>query len=107
MRAEFLPRSADVVTIFFAPDDAVGRSHGVTAQPTEEQALEQSVGLVTGVRFAPAIVAEQMLDLVPDIIIDDGLVLAGVDFVLIADLAEVGDVGEELVQSALGERPIA
>ena len=107
VRAQFLPGSADVVTVLLATDDAVGRGHGVTAQPAKEQALEQGIGLVMSVRLAAAVVAKQVLDLVPDIVSDDGLVFAVVDLVFIADLAEVGDVGEELVQSALGERPAA
>ena len=48
-----------------------------------------------------------MLDLIPDSVSDDGLVFADMDFMFVADLAEVGDVGQELVQRALGERPTA
>ena len=107
VRPQFLPGGADVVTVLLATDDAVGRGHGVMAQPAEEQALEQGVGLVMSVRLAPAVVAKQVLNLVPGIVVDDGLVFAVVDLVFIADLAQIGDVGEELVQSALGKRPTA
>ena len=107
MRAQFLPGGADVITVLLATDHAVGRGHGVTAQAAKEQALEQGIRLVMSVRLAAAVVAKQVLDLVPDSVSDDGLVFADVDLMFVANLAQVGDVGEELVQRALGERPTA
>ena len=107
LRPEFLPGSADVVMVFLVADAAVGRGHGVMAKTTEEQTLEKSIGRVVGMRLTPAVVVEKMLDLVPLVVIDDGLVFADVGFVFMADLAEVSDVGQELVQGALGEGPTA
>ena len=107
MCAQFLAGGADVVMVLLATDHAVGRGHGVTAQTAKEQPLEQGIGLLMSVRLAAAVVAKQVLDLIPNSVSDDGLVFAVVDLVLIANLAQVGDVGEELVQRALGERPAA
>ena len=39
--------------------------------------------------------------------VDCGRLLAGMDFVLVAQLAVVGDVGQKLIQAALGEGPAA
>ena len=107
VRAQFLPRGADVIAILLAASDAVGRGHGVTARLAKEQALEQGIRRVMRVRLAPAVVAQQVLHLVPDIVSDDGLVFADVNLMFVANLAQISDIGEELVQRALGERPTA
>src|SRR5262249_28241485 len=41
----------------------------------------------------------------PDVEVHDCLVLAGMGLVLVADLPEVGDIGEQASQAALVERP--
>ena len=48
--------------------------------------------------------AAAVLDPLPDGRHRRWRLLAGVDFVLVADLADVGDVGQQLVQAGLGER---
>ena len=57
--------------------------------------------------FGRGVLSEKLLNHVPGDFVDDGLVFAGVGLVLVADLAEVGDVGQELVQRALAENPAA
>ena len=47
--------------------------------------------------------AEKLLDLLPYVRVDDGLVLAGVHFLLVLDLAQVDSVGQQVVQAALGK----
>jgi hypothetical protein len=53
----------------------------------------------------PAVAVEERLDPLPDILADNGRVLTLVDLVFVRDLADVRDVGEQLVQSRLGELP--
>ena len=48
--------------------------------------------------------AEKLLDLLPYVRVDDGLVLASVDFLFVFHLAQVDGIGEQVVQAALSER---
>src|SRR5438093_8124982 len=52
---------------------------------------------------ARALLAEQVLNLLPHIWGDDGLVLAGMDFLLVLNLPKVDGVGQQVVQAALGK----
>jgi hypothetical protein len=86
----------------------VRRRHGAAARRAAQQALEQGVELGADRGTALAAVAlQQRLHLLPCVGVHDGGVLAGVDLSLVAHLAEVRDVGQELVQRRLGERPAA
>src|SRR5262249_46787962 len=73
----------------------LGRSHGTTARPTKKQALQQ------GLRRRPdrsrpprTILSQERLDFLPSLLVDDCLLFAGMDFVAIAHLADVSDVGQ-------------
>jgi hypothetical protein len=46
---------------------------------------------------------EQLLYLLKHLPIHDGLVLSGIDFLLVADLAQVDHVREKVVQVGLGK----
>ncbi len=54
-----------------------------------------------------AVAPQQVLHLLPELLFDDGRVLARVDLALVADLAGIGDVGQEFVEVGPGERPAA
>ena len=66
--------------------------------------MEQSTELVPRLPApGPALVPELGLHLLPDIGRDDGRLLAVVEFVLVVDLADVGDPGQQPVQVGFGE----
>src|SRR6266852_1487832 len=79
-----------------------GRRHGKAAGAATQDALEKRMRLGAG-GGAGALLAEQLLDLLPHVRGEDGLVLAGVHFLLVLDLAQVDGVGQQVVQAALGE----
>src|SRR5262249_20865326 len=98
---------ADVVTIAQAAvTGGVRRSHGTATWHTVQQALEQRPEAVPHGRAAgAAVLAQALLDALPQFRLDDGRVLAGMHLGLVADLARIGHVAEQLVQASLGEGP--
>src|SRR4051812_39648327 len=67
LSAELLPGGADVIMVLLAAHVAVGRRHGMATKTAEEQPLEKSIGTVPVVGLTSAMLAEQVLDLVPNI----------------------------------------
>src|SRR5207247_9321248 len=73
-----------------------------------QPAFQQSPGMVARHGdTAPAMLLQVHLHLLPYGRIDNGGMLAVVDFVLMLDLADVEDIGQQLVQACLGERSTA
>lgn len=81
------------------------RRHGTIAGHAPQEALEQRAELVAN-RRAPgaAVPLEKRLHPLPDVRVHDGGVFAVVDLGFVLDLANVGDVGEQLVQAGLRKR---
>src|SRR5439155_12702219 len=83
-------------------------SHGAAAGHAVQQALEQCSEAVSHRRAAgAAVLTQQFLDALPDLRLDDGFLLAGMDLGLVPDLAGVGHVGEQLVEAGAREGPAA
>src|SRR5882672_2665649 len=78
------------------------RASCVAAGAATQDALEQRMRLGAG-GGAGALLAEKVLDLLPHIRGEDGLMLAGVDFLFVFHLAQVDGAGEQVVQAALGK----
>src|SRR5207247_8034766 len=70
-----------------------------------QPAFQQSPGMVARHGdTAPAMLLQVRLHLLPYGRVDNGGMRAVVDFVLMFDLADVEDIGQQLVQAWLGER---
>src|SRR5437016_4909613 len=77
---------------------------GTATGNTMQQAFQQGPGTVVGDgSSARAVVLQERLHLSPDGGIDDGRVFAIIDLVLVLDLADIKDVGQQFVQTWLGE----
>src|SRR5262249_22695971 len=93
-----------VITIAFAVLRRVRGRHGGTTRDTMQQTLQQGPRMVPCYRSAaPAMLAQMRLYLFPHGHVDDGRMLALVDFVLMLYLADIEDIGQQFVQARLGE----
>jgi hypothetical protein len=73
-----------------------------------QEAPQESAVLVPDLRAAGSPVERQLLlDPIEQILVDDRLVLAGMELVLVAYLARVGRIGQQEVQAGLVEGPAA
>ena len=80
-------------------------NHADVAGGASHEALEQRAVFVADIpAAAPAIPAERGLDLVPNLVVDDALVLALVNLAAILHLPGVDHVGEQVVEIILGDR---
>src|SRR5262249_20932241 len=80
----------------------IGRSHVPATGPAIEEAFQKRGGTVAlATRTASS--AEQALYLVPELGINDCLVFTWVDFPLVLDLADVDDVGQQVMEAGLGK----
>src|SRR5262245_43641832 len=105
--ASLLGAGADVVAVALGPvvPGGMGRRHAAVARYAAHQPFEERAELVADRGAARTAVALQKgLHPLPDAGVDDGGVLPVMDLVLVANLADVGDVGEELVQVGPCER---
>jgi len=109
MPTAFLGRATNIVAIsFIAGLGCVVGCHGCITAHATHKAFEQRTKLISNYNAAGfAVVLEQFLDSIPQIYRNDRLVLAVVDFFLVADLAYVGDVCEQLEQRAFIKVPPA
>src|SRR5712692_3705599 len=104
--APLLGLGTDVVAIAWTAVLArIGRRHGTATRPTAQQPLQKSPEPVPSRRAAVAAVTlQEHLHALPDFWIYDRLVLACVNLVPVPDLADVGDVTQQLAQAGLRER---
>ena len=94
----------DVVAVALSSLAGIGVSHARPAGRAVEQALEQRSILVAYPAAArETVAAERLLDPLPHLGVDDGVVFALVERSLIAHLSGVEDVRQDPVQSVLGE----
>jgi len=107
--AALLGAGADVVAIaHVALLGGICRRHGAAARHAAQQTLQQGLPRMARPRLGrPAMLAQHFLNALPNPGLEDARVLAGMDLLLVADLADIGDVGQKLVQARLGEWPAA
>src|SRR5262249_30761655 len=103
-----LGAGAGVVAIATIAAADLGRRHGTTARPTKEQALQKGLRRRSDRSRTPrTVLSQKRLDFLPSLKVDDRRLFSGMDLVAIAHPADVGDVGQQTVETAARKRSSA
>src|SRR5262249_55592757 len=103
-----LGAGAGVITVSSVAAADLGRRHGTTARPAKEQALQKGLRRRSDrSRIPPTVLSQKRLDFLPSLKVDDRWLLSGMDLVAIAHWADVGDVGQQTVETAARKRSSA
>src|SRR5262245_63863153 len=96
---------AGVITVSSVAAADLGRRHGAAARPTKEQALQKGLRRRSDRSRTPrTVLSQKRLDFLPSLKVDDRRLLSGMDLVAIAHPADVGDVGQQTVETAARKR---
>jgi hypothetical protein len=88
-------RQRDVIAIADSSFSGVGRDHAV-AGIVEQQASQEMVGFGFGVTSVGPLIAELLLNCIKKLPIHDRWLLAGQDFTLVFDLADIEPVTQQI-----------
>ena len=80
------------------------RSRSFMAERAQQASQQGAVLVADGSATGVAVALQERLGLLEQLVGYDGLVLAVMDLVLVLDLANVGDVGEQRIEAVLGEQ---